>query len=457
MNFEYKNKRSIYVRVFSLIVFCGTVIAMTTCWLLDMNEYRMIALLPFVYCCCYFGCFRNRQFLKSISLSIINISAFFRYVVYPLIIAITVHNGGAYRADKNIVWFLVYELLGVYLIIGIFAKKLNVKNTSNYKVVSAIGIPNALLLFSFPVLVILYPSLITRFSMSPVVQKTSHVSGIVEIIFTMSIWVFFVYFLIRLKSQKHNSIIHRAVSFIAVICIAVYYILFNTISGSDLKRWQIIACGIAMIYIILILFPKYRKIVITGGVAAITVAVVVSSFLKFGITISFGNLIDKYFNLAHFTEYFGGMRNITLALEACEFNANAQGIQSTLTDLFSGVPIVSALFDYEMYATPAIFQRYVNRTDIICPLTAQSIIHFGYVGTPVLAMIMTYLAITFERALRRTDNLYSAYVLIELIVFFSLFMELNTTIILGKLWIRLMFLALQMIDNYTRFKVRWRT
>ena len=70
-------------------------------------------------------------------------------------------------------------------------------------------------------------------------------------------------------------------------------------------------------------------------------------------------------------------------------------------------------------------------------------------------MIMTFLAITFNSAVKKTGNLFSAYVLIELVVFFSLFMELNTSIILGKLWIRLLFLAMQPLDDRTKLKFIW--
>ena len=52
----------------------------------------------------------------------------------------------------------------------------------------------------------------------------------------------------------------------------------------------------------------------------------------------------------------------------------------------------------------------------------------------------------------KTENLFSAYVLIELVVFFSLFMELNANIILEKLWVRLLFLALQPIEDRTKLK-----
>jgi len=450
------NNRSTYVKIFSFSVLIGSLIALTVCLTLDIGERNIIALLPLAYCCCYFCCFGNWRYLNNISLSIINISAFCRYIIYPIIIATTIASGEVYEFNNKIVWLLIYELIGVFLVIGLFAKKIDVPIKNKFRTDAVIGIPNTLLMISLVPIIMLFPSLLTRFSISSDVVKTASITGIVEVIFIMGTWVLFLYLLARLSSVEYRFKGQKIVSFILVIAVALYYILFNSINGEDVKRWQIIACGIAMIYIVIKLFPEKKNIILIGGTAGMITAIIIGSFIKFGVTISLANFIDTYFDLGHFTEYFGGMRNISTALDVFESNSNAQGIQSTLTDLFSGVPILSALFDYSSYATPPMFQEYVNRTDIICPLTAQSIVHFGYIGTPVLAMTMTYLAIVFNRALKRTNSLYSAYVLVELTVFFSLFIELNTTIILGKLWIRLMFLALQPFDSMTKFKIRWR-
>lgn len=450
---KYK-KNNVYTKLYSTTVFIGTVVALLMFVFLDIGDYKIVALLPLAYLVCYCVCSKNRKYISNISLLIINISMLCRYVVYPVIIALTVNGGGYYRFDKQCVWLLIYELVGVFVIIGIFADKLDVQKIEKNNMSLTIGIPNVLLIMVQIPILILYPSLLTKFSTSSVVNKDSTAPGIVEILFIMGIWVCFIYALTLLESKKYKSIIQKNINFIIVVCIAMYYILFNTISGDDVKRWQIIACGIAMIYVVIRLFPEKKKFILIIGMAGIFTAVLIGSFVKFGISMSAENFVKKYLELAHFTEYFGGMRNITVALNVFEHNTYVQGIESTLTDLFSGVPILSTLFDYDSYSTPAIFQRYVNRTDIICPLTAQSITHFGYIGTPVLAMCMTYFSIIFNRALKKTKSLYSAYVLIELIVFFSLFIELNTTIIMGKLWIRLMFLLIQKIDARTKIRIK---
>ena len=265
----------------------------------------------------------------------------------------------------------------------------------------------------------------------------------------------FVFLLIQLSKFKDRSPYINIIGFIFAAAVGVYYVLFNSISNENVRRWQIISCGLAILYVLLRLFPTKKRLIFIWGTVGLLIAVILGSFIKFGVRISASNFVSEYLNLEHFTEYFGGMRNITTALNIFDDVPASQGIRSTLTDLFSGVPIISSFFEFDTYSTPAIFQSSVGRTDIICPLTAQSIAHFGVIGTPVLAMIMTFLAITFNSAVKKTGNLFSAYVLIELVVFFSLFMELNTSIILGKLWIRLLFLAMQPLDDRTKLKFIW--
>lgn len=449
---------TIYTRIFSIVVFISSFVATLMCLLLRLGENRIIALLPLAFGVFFFLSRKNRKYLNNISLSIINISAYFRYIIYPIIIAIALNGGNSYEYDTKCVYYLIYELFGVFLVIELFGHKLNVEEVKEVppsRLAAPLGVPNLSILVLLVPILVMFPSLITRLSVSMGVEKAASTSGVVEILFTMGIWVLFVFLLILLSKFKERSRYLNVLGFILAAAVAVYYVLFNTISDQNVRRWQIISCGLAILYVLLRLFPTKKRVILVWGAVGLLVAVILGSFIKFGVGISFMNFVNEYLNLEHFTEYFGGMKNITKALDIFDDVPATQGLRSTLTDLFSGAPVISSLFDFDTYSTPAIFQDAVGRTDIICPLTAQSIAHFGVIGTPVLAMIMTYLAIIFNRAAKKTDNLFAAYVLIELVVFFSLFIELNTAIVLGKLWIRLMFLAIQPIEDRTKIKFVW--
>ena len=441
-----------YKTVYSLLVVLFGLLSTVLCLSLNIGEKRIIAILPLTYVILYALFKNNRKYLNNISLSIINISAFCRYIIYPMIIAETLNRGEYYNFSTNTVYLLAYELIGVFCVIGFFSKKLDKSTCTDVDANVNLGVPNLLLVaLIFPILA-LFPSLLTRFSVSSSVVKSASTSGIVEILFTMGLWVLFVNLILRLSKLKDGSRLTNRVGFVLAVLVGVYYVMFNSISGDDVKRWQIISCGVAMIYILILAFPAKKRLILVGGIVGILFYVMIGSLIKFGLLGSSVSFVDKFFDIGHYSDYFGGMKNITEALEIFDSSPRAQGLQSTLTDLFSGVPVFSSFFDFGNYSTISIFQNAVQRTDIICPLTAQSVAHFGVVGTPVLAMIMTYLAIVFNSALKKTGNLYSAYVLIELVVFTSLFMELNTTIILGKIWIRLMFLLLQLIEARTKLK-----
>lgn len=436
----------------SVVVICG-LLSTLLCLFLNIGDKRIIAILPLTYTVLYILFKNNRKYLENISLTIINISAFCRYIIYPVIIAVTVTNGGNYSFNVNTVYLLVYELIGVFCVIGVCAKKMNQSTADVERPLNTnLGIPNLSLLMLLLPIIIVFPSLLTRFSISSDVIKSASSVGIIEIVFTMGIWVLFVHLIIKLSVLKDRSKHINHFGFLLAALVGIYYILFNSISGSDVKRWQIISCGIAIIYLLIKVFPTKRRLIIVCGLGGIVVSVVVGSFIKFGVLGTSKGLIDYFFNIEHFAEYFGGLKNITRAIEIFDVSPNTHGMLSVLTDLFSGAPIISAWFDFNNYSTASVFQNAMQRSDIICPLTAQSVAHFSECGTPILAMLMTYLAITFNTVLNKISNPYAAYVLIELVVFTSLFMELNTTIILGKVWIRLMFLILQIIDERTKIK-----
>lgn len=448
-----------YVKVFSMVVFLGSLVSAAICLLLPIGENRIISLLPVAFGFFFFLSRKNRKYLANISISIINISAFFRYIIYPVIIAIALGNGEAYNYDPKCVYLLIYELFGVYLVIELFGgllKTETVESVRPSRLEAPLGVPNLCIMLLLLPIIAMFPSLLTRFSTAMNVEKHTGVSGAVEILFTMGIWVLFVFLLMELSKFKDKSRSRNTIGFIFATAVGVYYVLFNAVSNENIKRWQIISCGLAILYVLLRLFPAKKRTILIWGAVGMVIAIILGSFIKFGVGISVMNFVNEYLNLDHFTEYFGGMKNITRALQVFDDVPASHGLRSTLTDLFSGAPVLSSLFDFDSYSTVAIFQDHVGRNDIICPLTAQSVAHFGVVGTPVFAMIMTFMSIIFNRAVKKTENLFSAYVLIELVVFFSLFIELNVNIILEKLWVRLLFLAVQPIENRTKLKFMWK-
>lgn len=107
------------------------------------------------------------------------------------------------------------------------------------------------------------------------------------------------------------------------------------------------------------------------------------------------------------------------------------------------MPVISGLFIHDNKNSSIImYQSFTGRKDIICPLIVQSIAHFGRIGAPIMSMIMMYLAIEFNCLLKRTRSMYVAFVCIEAIFYCSLFMGLNTMIIMGVVWIRLIYIML---------------
>ena len=73
------------------------------------------------------------------------------------------------------------------------------------------------------------------------------------------------------------------------------------------------------------------------------------------------------------------------------------------------MPIISHYFNTDKYSTQAIYLDGLGRTDQICPLLAQSVIHFGTIGAPVLSIIMTIIAVEGERFAKKAKTVYSLY------------------------------------------------
>lgn len=119
----------------------------------------------------------------------------------------------------------------------------------------------------------------------------------------------------------------------------------------------------------------------------------------------------------------------------------------TLTDFFGNMPVISSFFNAQELSTEAIYLDGIGRKDLICPLLAQSVIHFGVIGAPILSILMTIIAVEAERFSRKAKTVYSLYGGVMLCVTFSIFMCVNTTILMPNLWELLIFIVLQLINE----------
>ena len=138
--------------------------------------------------------------------------------------------------------------------------------------------------------------------------------------------------------------------------------------------------------------------------------------------------------------YFSGIDSITNGLEMIKEYPELRSLSSKLKDLFGQMPIISKLFSSNVASSITSYHSYIGRSDLICPLLVQSIAHFSKLFAPVLSMLFAFISMAFNKMLNSVNGAHAKFVLVSMVFCCSLFMELNTVIILQSLWIRLFYL-----------------
>lgn len=403
-----------------------------------------ICILPISYAISLLICHNIRNKFSSLSVLIINSVCLLRYVLYPLMLVIEKSSGSYYTAiNSEAIYLMAYELLAVQLFLNWLSKRIDPSRKlyegsfSN----TELGPYNKILLLLVVPIAMLFPSLLSMFRFLGIAKGAS-VPGPIGVCFEMGMTVAYVYLLTFFSKQKNLT------SFVLSIVVAIAYIFLTMVSGDNVRRWLFLWVGIPTITVLLHSYPKYKDAIRVIAVIGIPLGIFWGSFIKFAVTdISILDFVENFMGSESLSEYFGGLNGLSFSMTSLAHDAKAASFTSTLTDLFGNMPIISKFFNADSYSTQIIYQEMVGRHDLICPLLGQSYVHFGALGAPLLSLIMVAVAVECDIASKNARTIYELYVLIMMCVTFSLFMCLNTMIILTHAWTLIIFLIIQYFNN----------
>lgn len=403
-----------------------------------------IYIMPLAYALSLLFCHNIRDKFSSLSVMIINSVCLVRYVLYPLMLVIEQSSGSYYAAiSSEAIYLMVYELLAVQFFLNWYSKRIDLSQKLKEGSFSntELGPYNRILLLLVVPIALLFPSLLSMFRFLGIAKDVT-VPGPIGVCFNMGMTVAYV-FLLTIFSKKKNPL-----SLVLSIVVAVAYIFLSMVSGDNVRRWLFLWVGIPTIIVLLHSYPKYRNTIRTIAVIGIPLGIFWGSFIKFQVTdISILDFVDNFMGSQSLSEYFGGLNGLAFCMANLAQDANAASFTSTLTDLFGNMPVISRLFNPDVYSTQIIYQELVGRHDLICPLLGQSYAHFGTLGSPLLSLMMVAVAVECDIASKNAGTIYQLYVLIMMCVTFSLFMCLNTMIILTHAWTLIIFLVIQFFNN----------
>ena len=399
---------------------------------------RPLFLLPLSYGLMLAVCRNLRKNFLSLSVIIINTVCLIRFALYPTILI--VENYTCFSTES--IYLLTYDCIAVLLFLNLYSRRLSNANSPNVREKHMrLGVVNKLLILITLILVLIDPSLLSFFAYF---GGKSGVSGAISILFSVGMVVMYVTVLTKLSKFKSLS----GFALVVALMFACIYLFLSSFGEENVQRWNFLFIGIPTIFILIYSFAKYRKLIITVSSTAIILSIFIGSFLKFSISeISVNSFISNFIDSESLGEYFGGLSGITNSLLFLRDNYYAISFESTLTDLFGNMPIISHYFNTDLYSTESLYLDALGRTDLICPLLTQSVLHFGVLGAPVLSIIMVIIAVESDCYSKTTRSMYSMFGAITMCVIFSMFMCLNTTILMPNAWKYIIYLIVQYINE----------
>lgn len=441
-----KNKAYKYIYIVILAVFAMTTVL---CILREggISSAVHIYQLPMLCLFCFLIFGNIRKHINTLSVLTICIVCSIRYGIYPLTISIENAVGSSYvNFSQGAVVLMMYEMVTILFFLNIYSRRLlTYRNRESLKIIDYKLTPiNKFLLFLTIPLVLVYPSLLSIFSFLGITKSSIVVSGVVSITFKVGLYIGYLFLLSKCSRNGRRA----SWGLITALIVAVLFIFLIAIGESSVSRWAFLWIGVPTLIILTSIFPQYKRIIVSFASIVLPVGIVAGSFVKFAVSdFSVASFFSNFINSNTLSEYFGGLNGLTFTMQTVAQDERASTFYSALTDLFCSTPLLSSFFDFENYSTQSIYLDYLNRTDLICPLLGQSYSHFGFFAAPVFSILMMVMAIEFERIAQKAKNVYLKYAGLSLCILFSLFMCLNTIIIMSNAWVLIMFMLIQLYKN----------
>lgn len=408
---------------------------------------KQIYQLPLLCMLCFLF-FRNiRKHLNTLTVLTISIVCLIRYGIYPLTISLENAVGSSYVViSQDAINLMLYEMVVVLLFLNLYSSRLQINKQikslifADYK----LTITNKVFLFLTVPIVIIYPSLLGVFSFLGIAKSSIPISGIVSVTFKVGLYIGYLFLLSKCNKKSKGGLFDL---FIA-LGIAVLFIFLIAIGESNVSRWAFLWIGVPTLIVLTNTFPRYKRTIVSFACIVLPFGIIAGSFVKFAVSdFSITSFFSNFINSDTLSEYFGGLNGLTYAMQTVAIDGKSHTIYSTLTDLFCSTPLLSSIFDFNNYSTQSIYLDSLNRTDLICPLLGQSYSHFGFGGAPLFSVLMIIMAIEFERIAQNTKNVYLMYSGLSLCITFSLFMCLNTIIIMSNAWVLIIFMLIQLFNK----------
>lgn len=425
-----------------IIIFFISILFLALFIMGNRPEYYLCLILIFIYLFLYWNVIGVYKYVGSVTGFFISFLTFMRYFVIPILIMFDV-NYMTYR-PLGLVKNGDYFNYGIYLTIwesiafGLFiAKKLPKWYSLNIelKLKTTTEIyPWIFLIIVFGALLVLKPSVLANYSLVInlkqdyiLANEFMPMGGLADTISIIASRVLKIILPIPIVSlcYKKYKIRH---TFGNLIISTIFLVFFYAFILDGNSRNSIIIPAVAVMFILIKLYPRYKKSIITTLLSVI--------LLVTGLSLVWKSFLGDYtfaldrslsFWIGYIESYYAGVSNMGKAVFAYKSSDVTINPIIMINDIVSNVPFVSKLVHIANTSNYYFFNVW-GRSDQVIPATGNGLFYFGYLFSPMVSIIILLIAHYFEKKMRTSDSVpeYIIYCYACAVISYNIFNSVST-------------------------------
>lgn len=440
-------KKTLYINSFfvrSIVSTISFVVSLIVAnYTLQLSGTKYLFLLPFFYGLLFLILPNLWNYSKgNIGMSILNIVIFTRYVVAPFFNALSINMPnirGVIPSTNGMHYgliIMIIELFTTFFIVQIFARRMyNVNDYRTNSFQSFKPFKSKFVLYSILSLsiglLIVFPQIRERYNFFIVTDTISKISldlpfsGFIILIADLFFIVFPIVMLDFFKKKYENNKRFRYV-FYSLISILPSITFFKGTS-----RFSVIIPTVAFLVILIKLYPKYKNRLITSiGIVLLIVFLSVTLYKQFGYVQGkeFEASLDVNEVSYNFDAYMSGPDNMGRVVDLEQTHGTNITSETLKNDILNNVAILSTFadsndttsswFNYHLYG-------HTRTADQIVPLSGQSYLHFGPIGTPLFLIITLIIMMYFDSRIRHENRIEYVYLYVYITMYSSMAMMVS--------------------------------
>ncbi|WP_301405341.1 hypothetical protein [Enterococcus entomosocium] len=409
------------------------------------NGYGGMVFLPFIFLVLFFLFYYDYIESNSNPFVIygIIIMQWIRFVLMPPFCAMAGNDNGMIYINPTVsslklaIFFMVIEFLGVSILVKLLVKKNKPKLNKSYSITGNRIVYGLFFAFSF----LLYfafarGSNLVRFIMIDVGEgeRIGDVTNFIDLIIRQFVLCSFILFFV--VSVNHFWIKYLKTSKKKYFYFSLVIALINVSIIVGERRSAQVYAALCSIWILIILFPKFKNLIITYILVTVGIILFFMSVYKFfgaflydSYTEALSNsTLDTGFIAQTLQSYFFGPENIAISIDF--FNGFNTNIFQLFFDFLRSIFGLNFIFKDMGTITSIPFNTFVygfyQETGHVLSGAAYSYGFFGPLFIPLISSINIVLAILIENLLYRVKSLEVIYILVYILSRFITNLFVNT-------------------------------